>query len=770
MFDFINYTYSGMLSIVAAVFGIAYPHINNSIIQVDEKFHSTMITNRFKEKKIFSAFKFILIINLICIVLIPFLMDMSTHCYIFITIQTIATVALIFSFFLLYDEIQSFNDASGLHKQIWTDFEKAYSKKEKDTERYFKEWIDLVKFILNSSDKDAIREIYDKLSGFIHKYTQSVNERLIFENYIYDGIHRLNECLCKQEYQPMAVNNANGLLTLFLSPYKYISDNTYRMLWYDLGIQMYYSKDEWIMGYWEQASQYYELYMQVASVYDRNSRTGKCYTELEIKTHNLERRRFLEFHIMLCALLLQSGKYDLLKRILEFTQSYPPVYPLIPSTFGECFQFFKSINELYEYDPSTLDKRYPMPQFKGLATGKILGVANRYIALLVFRLYTLQFYPYGVDYVFSLPNTPDNLQDVKKEKDYIIILRGNADMVAENKLNLKCIGIDDFNLIIKKIRHNYSVQVKKIDEYLDEYLSILETKIKDLKINQEYSPQKTEQLKNDITHELEESIEEYSLFIKANNLSQSEDDSQEQKNTQYLVDGTVAHIYPNTAFVDKPSVSYVDIDTSMSGSMMYKFRHYFASTFMLQNCQLLNMDSQNLFEAIDRLKLSSSKHIIISFGLYLNYFLDKVSDLSEIETNKYLYKEIPIYNFRSGSKYFANYMFILDKEDLPHLNFQKPSDDYLNKYELKNYHAVYQIWMSILRLKQNKDLLSDDEKKEITENIDESALFTCTLISKVTWKKETEMICIKVMYQGVDNGNSNKVDDVKPFDSYFKAH
>lgn len=115
-------------------------------------------------------------------------------------------------------------------------------------------------------------------------------------------------------------------------------------------------------------------------------------------------------------------------------------------------------------------------------------------------------------------------------------------------------------------------------------------------------------------------------------------------------------------------------------------------------------------------------------------------------------------------------MFILDKEDLPHLNFQKPSDDYLNKYELKNYHAVYQIWMSILRLKQNKDLLSDDEKKEITENIDESALFTCTLISKVTWKKETEMICIKVMYQGVDNGNSNKVDDVKPFDSYFKAH
>lgn len=37
MFDFTNYTYSGMLSIVAAVFGIAYPQINASIERIDDK-------------------------------------------------------------------------------------------------------------------------------------------------------------------------------------------------------------------------------------------------------------------------------------------------------------------------------------------------------------------------------------------------------------------------------------------------------------------------------------------------------------------------------------------------------------------------------------------------------------------------------------------------------------------------------------------------------------------------------------------------------------
>ena len=44
MFDFTNYTYSGMLSIVAAVFGIAYPQINASIERIDDKYGSSLLT------------------------------------------------------------------------------------------------------------------------------------------------------------------------------------------------------------------------------------------------------------------------------------------------------------------------------------------------------------------------------------------------------------------------------------------------------------------------------------------------------------------------------------------------------------------------------------------------------------------------------------------------------------------------------------------------------------------------------------------------------
>ena len=60
MFDFTNYTYSGMLSIVAAVFGIAYPQINASIERIDDKYGSSLLTTRLKNEKAFAIFNVLL--------------------------------------------------------------------------------------------------------------------------------------------------------------------------------------------------------------------------------------------------------------------------------------------------------------------------------------------------------------------------------------------------------------------------------------------------------------------------------------------------------------------------------------------------------------------------------------------------------------------------------------------------------------------------------------------------------------------------------------
>lgn len=122
MFDFTNYTYSGMLSIVAAVFGIAYPQINASIERIDDKYGSSLLTKRLKNEKAFATFNVLLVVNLIIAVVNPFLLDQSKCCYIYIAIQTIATIFLIGCFFHLFEIIRMYNDAETLHENIWNDY------------------------------------------------------------------------------------------------------------------------------------------------------------------------------------------------------------------------------------------------------------------------------------------------------------------------------------------------------------------------------------------------------------------------------------------------------------------------------------------------------------------------------------------------------------------------------------------------------------------------------------------------------------------------
>lgn len=754
-----------MLSIVAAVFGIAYPLINSSIERIDEKYGSSMLTSRFSNELHFYLFKWLLAANLIVVVINPFLLDQSEHVYVYITIQTIVTIALMASFFLLYDTFQLYNAAGKLHEQIWADFQNVRKETASKAAIHFREWIDLTSFILRSSDTEAIRNIYDEWAGFIEEFYRK-QEKITFANYIYDGITLLNKRLCKEEYEPMTINNGNSFLTMFLLSNSYVSENTYTMLWKNLICQVFYKKEEWVMNYWTDASQIFDFNMQRISEYDLNPKTHNAYTKNDVEVHDAERNRFLEFHVMLGALFLQQCKYSLVKRLLSFTQSDSPTYPLVPSTLGECFRVFTSLSNLYRDNPFVLDQRYPMPQFRGLATGKILGAANMYIALLTYRLYTLPWYPYGVEYVFSLPAIPANSHDIQKAKEDMIALKYCIEQVAFRAEYLEIIGLGDIKQRISKINEQYHSDIKCLEYYIEDYLKALNDADEKLRVQQPYSQNKIDAIKASIVKEVECILQQYSLF-------QEPSITAKVPTITYLVDGTVCQLYPNYAFVDKPAVSFVDVDSSMSYAMLYKFRYYFATTFLAQNSKQLNVDSQSLFEAIDKLNLSPKNHVIIAFDVYLKYFIGKIEGLSESEKskNEYSYKGIRIYNFNSGSRALANYLYILNDKELPLLKFKEPTQDWIDKYKLENYgENSYNIWVGLQKIADNPTLLSDDERNQIDGAPNEFSLFASTLISNVIWKKKVKMLCIKSMHIGVDNGNSINVEDVKTFNSYFKTN
>ena len=62
---------------------------------------------------------------------------------------------------------------------------------------------------------------------------------------------------------------------------------------------------------------------------------------------------------------------------------------------------------------------------------------------------------------------------------------------------------------------------------------------------------------------------------------------------------------------------------------------------------------------------------------------------------------------------------------------------------------------------------TEEELRNIDGDPDELSLFSCIVLANIYWKSDCKMLCVKNMHFGIDNGNNEKVENIKPFVSYF---
>ena len=112
MFDFVNYTYSGIVSVLSALFGLSYPLLIGCIEKIDAKYGSTSLINRFKEESIFIKFKRLIVINLIVAILFPFLMDGCKYGRYFVLGQSILAILMVYKAFELFTAVPKLHNCA----------------------------------------------------------------------------------------------------------------------------------------------------------------------------------------------------------------------------------------------------------------------------------------------------------------------------------------------------------------------------------------------------------------------------------------------------------------------------------------------------------------------------------------------------------------------------------------------------------------------------------------------------------------------------------
>lgn len=750
MFDFVNYTYSGLVAIFAAVIGLGCPLIITRIKGIDEQYSSTLLTQRFIHETSFVVFVASMLVNIVIVVTLPFIMDASTHARIWIAVQSSVVLIFLVSLVSLFADMLVYASPKKLNARILGDYYYSRDKGgKKDEELYFSQWVDLTPVLLVSADYELAQSVYTELYNYIKNLYSNEDKNKKFDDYFLVGVTRINELLCQREQRLISVNNSNLILTSLIT-YKYsIPSTLYPVLWKNLVLQAHHGKDEWIMSYWETASQR----QQMRKFSGDNFIDATERREAQEERSQREDWEFLEFHIALVAMLLQKGKYDLVKRMLSFSNSQPQEYPLVPSTVADILHAFNKINTTSNAPGAFLyyETRFSMPDMHGISDGKILGAIYSYLTLLLYRLYTIPWY-YGSRFALrnGIRTDKTSLAELHTWRDSLQIIKFWLKKVKENKELLKI--VDYSGSTISERPDGGAITPEQI---IADAENVIDEAEKNLRENQPYGAEKVDAMYAEIVRILHDAIQPY-LVMDNDNIWEE----------QRILNCSTAQPYPNAAFVNDPDISYVNIEETMAHMVINHFSMEICKLFYMRcHGRSYRISHDDLLSAIEKLQLSD-RYVVLAFGHVFENIAALDGRLVKMNDSSWKFRGVEIYNIPTSGRLLDRTLYIVKKEDLPNLQFSKPVQEQIDKYELKQKDSTYEIWASLLRLKKHPEL--QGKVAQIEDHVNEYALFILGWQPTISAKEEIDVIRIKVWYQFIDDGNPDDVQTVEAIDKNGK--
>ncbi len=734
---------------IAGILAIAVPLITQTIGAIDTKYSSTRLVKEFYKENTYRNSIYVLITSLICVLLwllkIPRVFDLGILNGIVenssLSLLVIATIVLIIYLFRLVKLITIYYDPEKLLIRLKKDYSNIES---------FQAISELLYFSINQENQPLERELETFISECCTDFRKNKpNEVIVYPDKFYDLIFEANERICLHKKKSLSTYINSTQLYIFFDGYNntIISDNTYSTIWRCLRQQIEYGEEEMIVNYWVFAHQHFELNLhQINQVYN-NSYEVTNQKEIDKREH--ERERFLEFHYALGGFLMYKCKFKLLGRLIKYTSSSPARYCLVPETMTDVINRFMKIKEPI-IDPWHFLRRYPFPENVGVnRDGTIRMWMKKYVGVLFLRQYTLNNNYYGGSRL-SFPNLPINLSVLNFWEQELVNLRRYVDEIQENKLLLTEIGFPEF----KDQWFETNNKPKPLD-LINEIINITKKKFDEIKTTQPVSKEKEEQFKEITKDTVLNAIKPYKLISNKNEF--------ESEKTWFL--NGVRQIVDKTAFTDNQDIGYLYFDSSYANLVATNYKLGISETFYSIPKKTYLLERNEIFDAIDKLKISPEEFIIVTFGVnFSDYLQSNTQGLTKNkeEEDNYKYKNVEIVNFQTcQTPLVGNTFFILKLDDLPLIKHNKANE----KFKLDELDKETHLSAKVFDLYKENDIRKLIEDEHNSKDFKKSALVCIELNTEIRWKENINCFCLKVYSQFWDRGTPNKLEDVNEWES-----
>lgn len=738
--------------IVVGLLGVAFPILFQIVSRLDDKYSSTGIVALFDKEPIKRVFIYSLIASLIAIgiwslqlapvIYIPglqVLIDNSADILLAIT-----TTALVVSFFFYVDKILIYYTTIKFIRYSI----KRHLKRTEDLK-----WFKALGDVFHHSIKKENTEIADTILSFFYDEFANVRRNqeagpVIYPQVYYQVLYKATEELCalgnKRNFH-LEYDIGSNILLLGGSAGVEISEETYSAMWENILVAIRYKNDDLIVHHWENAHNHYEYYLSsIAAIYEQGT-TNQTNIE-EQKKREDQRERFLEFHIALGALLLYSKRYDCLVRILFYTTSLPPQYPLIPEGMDRIFKYFVKFYNPYDADVRLISRRYRFPGRTGLdAEGLVKKWFIAYLSLIFLRQYSL---PKLMSYHnhTGLPNLPRTQGEKRlwiSSLDYFLQL-------ANENMNLSDL-INGLNLAFITPAWCTQRNILYPDDFVAELKRQLEAAYQADETIQTVDEQKRSNFLTKSASIMKERLKPYVALL-------SKPFSGDF--TSRVLKG-IQSIHNKDGYTESPEVSYIGYDTDLAGHLSGEMIKEIGSTFRSNRKKQFLFKNEDMFKAIDKLKLTD-EHIMINMGLFIEHYIEfnKIQNLSK---NKY--KNTDIYNFLLKFEP-ANSIYILKKSDLPQIIFNDTVKETVDKFHLSKISESLNLYGSIIDFNQASTQLREEFSGQYDqEQLKKFVLLSLILSGEVRWKKKAKVIQLTEYSEYLKLGLPNSTEDIKDFES-----
>jgi len=385
-YEFENSTLSGILAIVSAVFAFGYPLILQCVERINNIYNSTNFLRLFRDEPVYKSYHLLLVFTIITAVICPFMLVYIRAIWfstLILFMQSVLLVLFIFVAIALFKLIMVYYSKEELLNRIVD----GDGSEEADFHPDIDAVTDMAIYVAKDNDRNLYHKTIGVLTGAIYE-VQSSQENGQEVTYSISVKRALEKIAVESLNKDSLFYRANNITPALMNAYSStaIPDFVYKFVWRVLSDTADADNPNWIRQHWQLASTYYIV---------RSSGDNAMSNE--------EKQQFVDFHIMLGAMLVYIEKYSMLRYIINYTTVQPPDYYFVPSHFNEIIDFIKRINH-YKDIPLGLLSRY---QFKGLdgdiGDDHVVYInVLRYMALLVIRLWSMSQY-YINDNPMSMP-------------------------------------------------------------------------------------------------------------------------------------------------------------------------------------------------------------------------------------------------------------------------------------------------------------------------------------------------------------------------------